>query len=604
MSARAHAGKRPSRRLLRVAWSLIATLAGCAALAWIALHLEHRRDTDLADAGASVTREFLGGAGLAAPTLVLVDVAPGLGLDFRHGPGVRSRTLPEDTGSGLAWGDVDGDGRFDLYLVNLPGPLGSEPDPEGANRLLWNRPEGFEEIAARAGVADLEGFGMGASFADYDADGRLDLYVTNYGPNRLFRNRGDLTFEERADAAGVADGRWSTGAAWGDYDRDGLLDLYVCNYVLYTADAHAPTGDEPLRKGGPGVPFTLNPNSFDPQGNRLYRNLGDGTFLDVAQELGIDDPKGRSLGASFCDLDGDGWLDLYVNNDVSTNRYYRNLGGELGPGRPARFMDLSTLTGTADPRGSMGLSVAEVGWMDGAGDGLADLFITHWVAQENALYQSLRLPSGDLEYRDRTRAFGLGENSLDRVGWGSAFVDLDLDGRIDLVVANGSTLEEKADPTRLRAESMLLLWNDGRRFHDLAPRSGPASAAPMRARGLAACDFDGDGRVDLAIWENRGPLRLLRNDSPGVGQALRVRLEGPPAACFGARVEVRIGDGAQVRWQGADVSYLGGHAPEHVFGLGDAPGVDALNVRWADGATSSHGAQPAGTLTCEHPGRP
>lgn len=567
-------------------------------LAWGAYRLQSLRETDLADASGSVTQSFLAGAETGAPPIRFVDVASELGIEMRHASGVRQRSLPEDTGSGLAFGDVDGDGAFDLYVVNMPGAGGEI----ASNRLFLSRGGTFLDVTDEAGVGDPDGFGMGASFADFDGDGDVDLLVTNRGPNRLYENLGDGTFRDVAERAGVADPLWSTGTAIGDYDRDGDLDFYVCNYVDYDDGGLGPDVLARQPGGGLGVPFTLNPSSFDPQPNRLYRNRGDGTFEEVGQTCGVQDPQGRSLGATFCDLDGDGWLDLYVNNDVSPNRLFRNRGGDDGPSRPVRFIDLSTITGTADPRGSMGLSVGEVGWMEGKCDGLPDLFITHWVAQENALYQSVQRPRGAFEYRDRTRQYALGEISLDRVGWGCAFVDVDLDGRLDIAVANGSTLEEKSDPLRLRAESMFLFWNDGRRFHDLAAAAGANYARPRNGRGLAACDFDADGDVDLAVSENRGPLCLLRNETPRTQLSLAVRLDGPATACFGARVELVVGEVAQYRWQGADVSFLSGHAPEHVFGLGLQPRARKLRVRWADGAASELDDVPAGRVRVAHPG--
>jgi enediyne biosynthesis protein E4 len=432
---------------------------------------------------------------------------------------------------------------------------------------------------------------MGARFVDYDADGRLDLFVTCLGPNRLFRNRGDGTFEQVAEAAGVADPSWSTGAAWGDLDRDGHLDLYVANYVVFDPDAAKPPARE--EPGWEGMPFTLNPNSFAPAPNRLYRNRGNGTFEEIALAAGVLDPGGRSLEVTLVDFDGDGWLDLYVNNDVSPNALFRNLGGRYGE---LLFEDLSAAAGSADPRGSMGLCVADLGAGAHPPDGRPDLFITHWIAQENALYQTVPTAAG-FEVRDRTRALGLGEISLERVGWGCAAIDLDLDGRVDLVAVNGSTLERRDDPLRLRAEHPFLFWNDGATFHDLAPWAGPALAAEHDARGLAVADFDGDGDLDLAIARSgAGPL-LLRNDSVVPGGALVVRLAGRPSLLWGARVEVHAGGERQVRWYGADTSYLSGHAPELVFGLGAAERADRIVVRWADGSTSSRGPQPRGPVT-------
>jgi enediyne biosynthesis protein E4 len=602
------AGRGGSRRVARIWGAIGATLAAAALVTALVLWLEGSRDPRGGEADAGVTAEFLRGAPAEAPPLRFRDVAREVGIAVRHGPGPRGRTLPEDTGSGLAWCDFDGDGDPDLYVVSFPGPLGAPPDPEGGNRLLRNDGGVFVDVTERAGLADLEGFGMGASCADVSGNGLPDLYVYNYGANRLFLNQGDGTFVEVAAAAGVDDPGWSTCAAWGDFDRDGRLDLYVCNYVDYQqADGEADFGG-----AWAGIPFTLNPNAFDPQANRLYRNQGDGTFEEVAAWHGVDDPQGRSLAAAFADLDDDGWLDLYVANDVSPNALLRNLGGTAAG--DVVFQDRAPATGTADPRGSMGLWVGDPVLDGGAGhDGaphdagaaglrLPSLFLTHWVAEENTLYQPVVRADGEVEYRDRTRDLYLAEISMDAVGWGTALVDLDLDGRPEIVVANGSTLERRDDRSRLVPQPLFLFWSDGRRYHDLAPAAGEAFARPLVARGLAAADFDGDGRVDLAVSVNRGEILLLRNETATDHGFLAVRLQGPAAALFGAKVEVLLGGRWRAQWVGGDVSYMSQHFQELVFGLGEAPRAEALRVRWADGRVQQLLEPPPGRLTLFYDG--
>ncbi len=585
-----------TKRERRLRASVAGTVFGLVGLTAAALWVSARQDTDLGDPNANVTsreREAVADA----PPIRFSDVAAERGVIMRHGPGERGRTLPEDTGSGLAWGDIDGDGDFDLYVVNFPGRLGAEPVPEGSNRLFRNDGGRFADVTEEAGVGDLDGFGMGAFFADYDADGDVDLYVTNLGPNRLFRNDGDGRFDQVAAAAGVDDPAWSTGAAWGDVDRDGDLDLYVANYVDYQEGGFGADQLSTSSGGEATIPFTLNPNAFDPVSNRLYLNRGDGTFEEVAAALGVDDPQGRGFAVTMCDLDGDGWLDLYVNNDVSTNRLFRNVAGDREDGTLA-FQDLSTLTGIADPRGSMGLSVADLGDQSGGPpDGWPDLFITHWVAQENAFYFGAgRTGAGAWEYRDRTRDLGLGEISTDVVGWGSVLADLDLDGRLDLAVANGSTLEMPDDPKSLQAEPPFLLWNDGSRFHDVASKAGPGVDRAIVGRGLAAADFDSDGDVDLAISVNRGAPILLRNETETGNRSLVVTLDAPASRAFGARVELVTRSGSQIRWWGADVGFLGSHAAEMIFGLGTATAAESLSVSWIGGGETRLEGVPAGAV--------
>lgn len=585
---------RVSKRVRRIWWSVGATVAGLALLSALGFWVDRSRDTDLADASDAVSASLRHVIPDDAPAVRFRDVASDVGVHFRHGRGERRRLLPEDTGSGVAWGDFDGDGDPDLYCVNMPADP-ERPTAKDSNRLYRNDGEAFVDVTELAGVTDAGGFGMGASFADFDGDGDLDLYVTNWGPNRLFRNRGDGTFEEVAAACGVDDASWSAGVAWGDVDRDGDLDLYVCNYLDYDL-SDGPISTE-MDSTWEEIPFALNPNSFDAPPNRFYRNRGDGTFEEVAAALGIANREGRSLGATLCDLDGDGWLDLYVNNDVSANALFRNRSAEVGA---LAFVELSAMTGTADPRGSMGLSVADVGGRDEP-DGLPDLFITHWVAQENAFYQSLVMSEGHIEYRDRTRRYRLGEISTDTVGWGCGFLDFDLDGRLDIAVANGSTLELAEDPARLKPEPLFLLWNQGEHFVDLAPRAGPVTSAHHVARGLAAADYDRDGDVDLAVSINRGGLLLLRNDTQRRGQSLTVALDARDSLRLGARITlIRPGHSPQTRFVGCDVSYVSMHDRPQVFGLGDDSNPGSLEVRWADGTTTRVADVTAGQIAVSY----
>ena len=579
--------RRGNPRKRKIWISVWATAAGVVGLTLVGWWLDRARDTDLADPTAGLTAEFEQSVPENAPAVRFTEVAAELGIVMRHAPGERGRTLPEDTGSGLAWGDYDGDGDFDLYVVNFTAPLGAPVSDEGGNRLFRNDGARFVDVTGRAGVGDPQGFGMGAAFADFDDDGDLDLYVTNRGPNRLFQNRGDGGFDEVAAVRGVDDDGWSIAPLWADYDRDGRLDLYVTNYVDFDEGVAASTG------GGDsqweGVPFSLNPNAFDAQPNRLYRQLADGSFVDEALLAGASNDGGRSLGASFVDLDGDRRLDLYVANDVSPNALLLNRTSAPGEGL---FEDASASTGTADPRGSMGVSVADLPGLGGAPE-TPDLFITHWVAQENALYQGIDAGGGRLEYRDKARQTRIAEASLDRIGWGCGFLDVDLDGRLDLVVANGSTLEDGAEPPALKPQRLFLLWNDGERFHDLAPIAGEPFERSYVARGLALADYDGDGDTDVAISVNRGSPVVLRDDGGDRRRGLSVRLHGPAASIIGARLSLTSGDQQQLRWWGADASYASQHAPEIVFGLPEPAAAAELSVTPNGGRTVRYAGLPA-----------
>ena len=560
--------KRRGNKRQRRVWQSVAAMAGglvlLTALGWL---VAQARDTDRQDPTAGVTTMSAEEIPDDAPELRFQDVAEALGVEMMLGPGRRRRTLPEDTGSGLAWADYDGDGDFDLYLVNFAGGGESSPD-EASNRLFRNDGARFVDVTQRAGVGDAAGFGMGATFADFDADGDQDLYVTNRGPNRLYTNSGNGTFIERAAELGLDDPDWSVGATWGDFDGDGRLDLYVGNYVDFDdALALEPAADDP---NWSGVPIALNPNAFDPQANRLYRQDPSGHFFDDALAAGVSNPQGRSLGVAAIDVDDDGRLDLYVANDVSPNALYLNRSPTAGE---AVFEDASARTGIADPRGSMGICVGDFG--ERTGSRFPTLLITHWVAQENALYQPTIGSTGQLEYRDRSRQRRLAEISIDRVGWGCAAADFDADGRPDLVIANGSTLESPKDPTQLVAQQLLLHWNAGDRFVDLSSVAGEPFANKHVARGLGLADFDGDGDLDLAIARNRASPLLLENQGPA-GNTLGVRLLAPDSQTIGARIELVTAAGSQAAWWRADASFASDHASQQLFGLGEETSASRL----------------------------
>jgi hypothetical protein len=355
--------------------------------------------------------------------LRFTEVSEQAGLRFEHFPFRRTSQMPEDMGPGVAWGDYDGDGFPDLFLVNFAAPVGVSDEEMAASpatdRLFRNRGDGgFEDVTLAAGVGAAHR-GMGASFADYDADGDLDLFVTSWGDNILWQNQGDGTFREVTAAAGLAGEGFWTGHAWADFDLDGDLDLYVCGYVQYVPEE---PGSPATRLGGAENPFTINPSSYPPHPNRFYVNRGDGSFEERAAATGIDAERGRSLGVAWADFQGDGLPDLYVANDVSDNRMFLSRGD-------GRFDDVSYEALVADYRSSMGIAIG-----DWDGDLDLDLFLTHWVAQENALYSNLISGLDDgggtpppLRFSDDADRVGLGQIALDLVGWGTGFVDFDND---------------------------------------------------------------------------------------------------------------------------------------------------------------------------------
>ncbi|NOZ03610.1 MAG: VCBS repeat-containing protein, partial [FCB group bacterium] len=346
------------------------------------------------------------------PRVTFRNVAQEAGISFQHFSGRRSTQLPEDMGSGAAWGDYDNDGWLDLFIANEAGPLTlseEEINNSPAHSVLYhNRGDGtFEEVSVRAGVA-VRGWAMAPAWGDYNNDGWLDLFVARYGENVFYFNNGDGTFTDRTRETGLGGRRgfW-TGASWGDFNRDGLLDLYVCGYVRYSRPE---TGKTSLQYQAE-VPASINPSAFEPERNLLYRNNGDGTFTEMAEKAGVEDSKGRSLSSVWCDFDNDGWPDLYVANDVSDNVLFKNSGD-------GTFEEISHAAFVADYRGAMGIAVG-----DWDGDTDMDMFITHWIAQENALYNNLlaqlaSLPTSSsktVKFMDQADRYGLGQIALDYI---------------------------------------------------------------------------------------------------------------------------------------------------------------------------------------------
>jgi hypothetical protein len=516
------------------------------------------------------------------PGFSFTDVAREAGLTVvtKYGGERTNKYLLETTGCGVAMFDYDNDGLLDLFFVNgttLEGfPRGSEP----TSHLYRNRGDGtFEDVTAKAGVA-LSGWGQGVCAGDYDNDGFDDLYVTFWGQNRLLRNRGNGTFEDVTTKAGlVTRARWGAGCAFVDYDRDGLLDIFAANYIDFDLKT-APVPESGLCRYK-GVAVACGPPGLDGGKNVLYRNTGRGTFTDVSDTAGIT-AKGvgtYGLGVSTLDFDDDGWTDIYVANDSNPSTLYRNK-------RDGTFEDIAIAAGCAysqdgKPQAGMGLALG-----DYDRNGTIDIFKTNFAGDTSTLYAN----TGQGLCEDHTFGSGIGVNTR-WLGWGVGFVDLDLDGWLDLFLVNGHVYPE-VEQLRTEAgyQQRKVVYRNLRngRFEDVTERLGPPATTPRAGRGAAFGDFDNDGDVDIAVNNVHDTPSLYRLDvaSPA-GAWTELKLVGTKSnrSAIGARVRIVVGGATLVREVRGGGSYYSQNDLRVEAGLGDATKIDRVEVRWPNGNT-------------------
>jgi hypothetical protein len=539
----------------------------------------------------------------------------------RSGSAIKDYIL-EAKGGGVAVTDFDGDGWPDVYLVNgatFEALRGREEFPPAA--LFRNNRDGtFTNVTAAAGVANL-GWGQGACTGDYDNDGHEDLYVTNFGPNRLYHNDGQGHFTDVAGPAGVTLGGWSTGCAFGDYDGDGLLDLFVAGNIILDLDRLPPAPSQaafgavppspgaktettsgsmqaPYRPGMAyceyrGVPAMCGPKGLKGAPDHLFHNNGDGTFTDVSVKAGVSDPNGYyGLGVAFFDFDDDGRLDLFVANDSCPNYLYRNRGD-------GTFQDVSFASGAAfneagQEQAHMGVAVG-----DYDRDGRDDLHVTNFENDANILYHN----DGGGLFSETTYPAGVGISSVPFVGWGTNFLDYDNDGWLDLFVANGHVYPfvDKFDWNTSYEERPLLFRNVKGKFVEVGRGGGDGLAVVRSMRGSATGDLDNDGDLDIVVNPIDGEPLLLRNDGGNrAGHWLSLRLVGDPKRrcprdATGSVVFLTAG-GARQRGEVASGRSLMSQSDRRVhFGLGAATRVERLEVRWANGPTTTYDAPAVDT---------
>ena len=535
--------------------------------------------------GCRTSSTTISGRNHATETIHFVEVQEDVGIHFTHFNSRRDSLLPEDVGSGVGWGDYDNDGDEDLYFVNFAGPFLMDEDQlktRRGNQLYRNNGDGsFTDVTDEAGVGHV-GWDYACLWLDVDNDGWLDLAVTHYNGVVLFRNRGDGTFEDRTAASGFEHvHRFLLGMTAGDYDRDGDLDIFLCGYVHFDREK---ARNRPLVAGRPAV--WTNPVSYEAQPSILLRNDGKGVFEDVTEEAGVANPQGKSMQAVFCDFNNDGWQDLFVANDVGTaDVLFQN-------DADGTFTDVSSLAGTYDRRASMGVAVGDVwhgGWMD--------LFTTHWVNEDHALWknQSGGTPDRSILMEDVGPSTGILEiKTTADVGWGTEMIDFDNDGHLDLILVNGSTIEDEltlevlSEP-KLLPQKCRLLRNEGAgNFTDVSHLGGDFFEHELVARGLACADYNEDGLVDVAVVLHGGRGTLLQNVSGGTGRWLGVRLLGMTSNRFGigARIQVIAGSTTYTKERVLSSSYLSSNSLTTRFGLGPAQVADSVVVHWPSGETS------------------
>ena len=512
----------------------------------------------------------------AAAELRFTDIASDAGVTAPTWCGREEKPhIMESNGTGLALFDYDGDGDLDLYLVNGWRLEGAEVAERGVNRLYRNEGDGsFADVTERAGVGD-DGWGSGVGVGDVDGDGAPELMVTNFGADVLYRNRGDGSFEAVTDGPSI-DG-WSAGAVLFDADGDGDRDLYLTAYIDCTMEEVLEAEPE---LDWEGMKVMLGPFGLEGLGNAYFENLGGGRFRDATTAAGLEDVGlYYSFGVAALDLDGDLDLDLYVANDSNPNYVYENRGD--GTFQEVGLWSGAALDAMGNAQAGMGLAAGDLD-----GDGLPDLLVTNFYKDVSTVYRNL----GQLVFEDVTRAMALAEATYSPLSWGTTFADLDLDGDLDVFVANGH-IYPQADQapeagTTFRQRN-LLLANQGGTFRDVTAAAGPGLEVVEVSHGLAVGDIDGDGDLDLAVSNIDAPPTLLRNDSPPAGAWLMV--SAPEAL----RVDVEAGGKRWVRHRIVGASFLSESDPRFHFGLGGAETLDRLEVVRPGGGRSRFLAPPA-----------
>jgi len=519
------------------------------------------------------------------------DITARVGLNFIHDSGATGAYfMPEHVGSGVAFFDYDNDGRLDLLLIQCVAP-----NSTNKNRLFHQESDGsLRDVSSGSGL-DVAGYGMGVAAGDVDNDGLADVLITEYGAARLFSNRGSGKFVEITSSAGIDNSRWATAASFFDYDRDGWLDLAIANYIDYS----------PTHKcfDAAGVQEYCGPQNFQGTVTRLFRNLGRSLaganpvgprFEDVTIRSGLARVTGPGLGLLCADFDGDHWPDIFVADDGKPNRLFINH-------HDGTFTEEAVLRGLAynamgAAAGNMGIACADVN-----GDGLLDIFVTHLVEEQHALW--VQGPRG--LFQDMTAVFGLVNPTWRGTGFGAVFADFDCDGDDDLAFVNGF-VRRGNDPAP-RVEGLKPFWSPYAQRNQLFVNNGAGKFADVSlanpdfcgraavGRALACADVDNDGGIDLLATSTGGPARLLRNVAPGRGHWISIRAIDPTLGgrdAYGAEIVVQAGKRQWWRLVQPSYSYLVSNDPRVHVGLGGADRIDLIRVAWPDGSEEKFSGMP------------
>jgi len=533
---------------------------------------------------------FLGGLFGTPPAPLgfsFTDVTTAVGIQFQHNSGAfGGKFLPETLGSGCAFLDYDNDGWQDVLLVNGMDWPGHKRQ-KSTLRLYRNNGNGTFTDVTRAAGLDIEMYGMGVAIGDYNNDGFPDIFISCVGQSHLFRNNGDGKFTDVTRAAGFLNREgFSTSALWIDYDRDGLLDLFVCNYVRWS-----PEHDVFCSLDGTHKSY-CTPEAYRGNTCWLFHNRGDGTFEDVTATSGVFDSSSKSLGVAMFDYDQDGWPDLLVANDTQPNKLYRNL-------RNGKFKDVAVEAGLAfstegKARAGMGVDTG-----DFENSGRPGVAITNFDNEMIGLYRAVSATA----YDDISQASGVGGPSKSTLGFGCTFLDVNLDGSLDLAVANGH-IDETVRNIRGNvgyAQPPQLFLNSGNgKFQDVAAEVGGGFEKPKVGRGLAYGDFDGDGDLDVLMTTNNGPAYLFRNDQSSGNRSVRFRLVGTKSNrdAIGACVRIFYNGQNQTRLVHGGSSYLSQSELPVTFGLGKRDKIDRVTIDWPSGKNEEFKNLAAGRYEC------